>query len=414
VTDYIALESTTYLHFASNNTSGSGDDGASAVFDVRLCGAASSAAPVLSGSATLLTHANYPAGCYEIAVAATTGNGFAASNTYAVFCTLAVDSQNPSGFVGAFRTAPVRADVEQVAGDPGQAQALGNLAQGYSDDGYLNANVTFWNDAAVATPTVAGVPEVDLTHIMGTATTQGAAGRLAGGFTTWFNVASPTGTVNSLPAAIPNANGGLPILSSAGTTLGYTVTTVTTLNTLGANAITAGTLDPTASAEIADAVWDEAIAGHLSAGSTGLALSNAGSSGDPLSAAVPGAYAAGTAGFILGTALPGIAPGSANGLLRAGTNAATTFATLTVTGNWAVGGSFTVNSFATALAMTVGGDFVVSGNFHLQTVQVDSTTDLVGATNIENASNNIEVNTVQVNSTPLTGTGVIGDEWGPA
>lgn len=56
---------------------------------------------------------------------------------------------------------------------------------------------------------------------------------------------------------------------------------------------------PTAAA-VADAVWDEAIAGHLSAGSTGLALNSAGAAGDPWSTAVPGAYGAGTAGKILG------------------------------------------------------------------------------------------------------------------
>jgi hypothetical protein len=89
---YINLEETVYFWFGSNDTSGSGADGASAVYDVRLGGAASSAAPTLSGNATLLSHANYPAGAYEIAVAATAANGFAAGNSYSVFCTLAVDS----------------------------------------------------------------------------------------------------------------------------------------------------------------------------------------------------------------------------------------------------------------------------------------------------------------------------------
>lgn len=56
---------------------------------------------------------------------------------------------------------------------------------------------------------------------------------------------------------------------------------------------------PTA-AIVADAVWDEAIAGHLGAGSTGLALNSAGAAGDPWSTALPGAYGAGTAGKIIG------------------------------------------------------------------------------------------------------------------
>lgn len=49
-------------------------------------------------------------------------------------------------------------------------------------------------------------------------------------------------------------------------------------------------------AAIADQVWDEAISGHLGAGSTGAALNAAGSAGDPWSTSYPGAYADGTFG----------------------------------------------------------------------------------------------------------------------
>ena len=101
------LGDTVYFWFAANDTSGSGNDGASAVYDVREAGAAADAAPLLSGSATLLSHANYPAGCYEVAVAATSGNGFAAADTFAAFATLAVDSQNPTGIVGSCTLTPL-------------------------------------------------------------------------------------------------------------------------------------------------------------------------------------------------------------------------------------------------------------------------------------------------------------------
>jgi len=56
-------------------------------------------------------------------------------------------------------------------------------------------------------------------------------------------------------------------------------------------------------AAVADAVWDEALAGHVSAGSTGEALNAAGGEGDPWITALPGAYSAGSAGYILGTNL---------------------------------------------------------------------------------------------------------------
>lgn len=59
-------------------------------------------------------------------------------------------------------------------------------------------------------------------------------------------------------------------------------------------------LNNPSAAGIADAVWDEAIAGHLGVGSTGEALNAAGSAGDPWTTALPGAYGAGSAGKILG------------------------------------------------------------------------------------------------------------------
>lgn len=125
---YATLGSTVYFWFAGNDTSGSGDDGASPAADVRLAGAAVDAIPVLSPTPVLLTHANYPAGCYEVAIAATTGNGFAINNTYAVFCTLAVDAQNPTGFVGSFDLKPVLADAEDSVCDAILTGANHNIA----------------------------------------------------------------------------------------------------------------------------------------------------------------------------------------------------------------------------------------------------------------------------------------------
>lgn len=104
------IEDTVYFWFAANDTSGSGGDGATPLYDVREAGAAAGAIPLLSGTPTLLSHANFPPGCHEIAVAATTGNGFAADDTFSVFCTLAIDSQNPSGFVGSCTLTPLAKD----------------------------------------------------------------------------------------------------------------------------------------------------------------------------------------------------------------------------------------------------------------------------------------------------------------
>lgn len=52
-------------------------------------------------------------------------------------------------------------------------------------------------------------------------------------------------------------------------------------------------------ADIADAVWDEALSEHATSGTAGAGVTNASSAGDPLLNAVPGSYAAGSAGDAL-------------------------------------------------------------------------------------------------------------------
>jgi hypothetical protein len=76
---------------------------------------------------------------------------------------------------------------------------------------------------------------------------------------------------------------------------------VLTATAIASDAITAAKLASDVSAEIADAVWDEAISGHLTGGTTGASLNAAGSAGDPWSTTLPGAYSSGTAGYIIGT-----------------------------------------------------------------------------------------------------------------
>ena len=129
---HATLEDTVYLGFAVNDTSGSGNDGATPLFDVRLAGAAASAAPVLSGTPDLLTHVNYGPGLHEAAVAATAANGFAAGNTYLVFATITADSQTPGGFVGSFTLGPIIANVTELGG---VVQSLTDLKD-FADAGY--------------------------------------------------------------------------------------------------------------------------------------------------------------------------------------------------------------------------------------------------------------------------------------
>lgn len=98
-------------------------------------------------------------------------------------------------------------------------------------------------------------------------------------------VASVTGNVggNVLGSVASIATGGL------------------TASSIASDAFTAAKFASDVGAEFADAVWDEAISGHLTGGTTGAALNAAGSAGDPWSTPLPGAYSSGTAGFIIGT-----------------------------------------------------------------------------------------------------------------
>lgn len=127
---YATLGDTLYFWFGANDTAGSGGDGATPLADVRLGGDGAASAPTLSPTPSLLSHANYPAGCYEVSVAATSGNGFAAGNTYGVFCTLTIDSQNPTGFVGSFTLDPVPADMIELNSSTTAAINLMRGAQG--------------------------------------------------------------------------------------------------------------------------------------------------------------------------------------------------------------------------------------------------------------------------------------------
>lgn len=132
------------------------------------------------------------------------------------------------------------------------------------------------------------------------------------GTITYYVQGTPSGSPNLLPdvnvlqisgdaTAANNCESFFDGTGYAGT--GNTIPNVTTVNGLAANVITAASMAADAGAEIADAVWDELLAGHAGVGSAGSALSAAGGSGDPWSTAIPGAYGAGTAGYIIGTNL---------------------------------------------------------------------------------------------------------------
>lgn len=138
-----------------------------------------------------------------------------------------------------------------------------------------------------------------------------STGAMEAGVVTAAAIATDAIDADALAAdAVTEIQSGLSTLNAAGVR--------TAVGLASANLDTQLDALPTA-AENADAVWDEAIAGHLGAGSTGLALNSAGAAGDPWSTALPGAYGAGTAGNIVGNGIDAAvssraAPGAAMAL----------------------------------------------------------------------------------------------------
>lgn len=110
-----------------------------------------------------------------------------------------------------------------------------------------------------------------------------------------------SGTVGSVTGAVGSVTGSVGSVATGGITTASFAAGAINAAAIAPDAIGASELAADAVAEIADAVWDEALSGHAIVGSTGAALTAAGAAGDPWSTLIPGAYGAGTAGFILGT-----------------------------------------------------------------------------------------------------------------
>ena len=193
----------------------------------------------------------------------------------------------------------VQADVNGIRHDNQRATDLGQILSEYNTDGYIPASVLAVNGDTAA----AGNLEADYdgtgydksNSTIGTAT----------------NVTSLHDVISLYFAALTRKTAGLSTdissifdainldFGSGAGTYDNTTDSVEAIRDRGDAAWITGTTPPTAAA-IADAVWDETLADHLTAGSTGNALNAAGSAGDPWSTALPGAYGSGTAGKIIG------------------------------------------------------------------------------------------------------------------
>lgn len=159
---------------------------------------------------------------------------------------------------------------------------------------YLNVNVEQWDGANVPTPTNAGYPSVDVTHIKGTAAATAGSGYFAsdlrmalGSATSVTNfVDAFSGSGYNFPSCtmptVTNVTNGVTVTTNNDKT-GYSIADSTSdaviadavWNALTASYGTAGTYGELVegfsltAGSIADAVWDEAQADHTGAGTFG-------------------------------------------------------------------------------------------------------------------------------------------------
>jgi len=111
-----------------------------------------------------------------------------------------------------------------------------------------------------------------------------------------------TANTDQLAGQTVTAAAGVTFPSSVASPTNITAGTITTVTNL-TNAPTNGDLTAAMKTSVTNAAWDATLSSHLTPGSTGAALNAAGAAGDPWSTAIPGAYSAGTAGYIVGNNL---------------------------------------------------------------------------------------------------------------
>lgn len=111
-----------------------------------------------------------------------------------------------------------------------------------------------------------------------------------------------TANTDQLAGQTVTAAAGVTFPTSVASPTNITAGTISTVTNL-TNAPTNGDLTAAMKASVTNAAWDATLSSHLTPGSTGAALNAAGAAGDPWSTSIPGAYGAGTAGYIVGNNL---------------------------------------------------------------------------------------------------------------
>jgi len=260
----------------------------------------------------------------------------AGSQYWVVVSTVTVDSQTVTFLAATFRIGPQSANVTQFGGTAG----------------------TFSG----------GRPEVNTTHVAGTSQTAG-------------DIIGDTNDIQSrLPAALVSGR----IDASVGA--------------MAANVMTAAAAAADFSGEIADAVWDEARSGHVTAGSFGEGVASVQGNVTGSVASVTGNVDGNVTGSVGSVASGGITSGS----FGVGAITATAIAANAIGASELAADAVTEiqSGLATASALSTAQTDITA---------IKTQTDKLTFT----VANQVDANIQYVNDVLVTGTGAAGDEWGP-
>lgn len=298
-----------------------GDTGA----PTQLAGSPAVAAYVGNGTTeitagiTLTVDFDSRTGLNNVRVVASSGNGFAtATNVQLVITAGTVNAVSVVGeVIGSFSIEARSAVMPTTAARTLDVSAAGNAGIDWSN---IEAPTTAQNlsgtniktDQKVDVDTIKTNPVVNGgTTTFPTNATLASTTNITGGTITTVTNLTNAPTAGDLTATMKTSvqTAAAAALAAFFTSAAQLVTDIwaatTRILTAGTNIVLAkGTgvtgFNDLSTTQVEDTVWDAVLANHQDAGSTGEALGDAGSAGDPWATALPGAYGAGTAGKIVG------------------------------------------------------------------------------------------------------------------
>jgi hypothetical protein len=195
-----------------------------------------------------------------------------------------------------------------IAGGVGIEAALDGTGAVVASLGALAGLIAALDGSGTLTADASGLVEI-AAALVGSGAITADMGLLVGLVATLSGVGSLTGDMTgaaALTAALAGTGDLVPLLTATSDIIASLVgtssmtATPSALGQMSATLTVAEAADPLSPSALAAAVWNALAASFNTAGTMGNKLNSASSAGDPWGTAIPGAYAAGSAGNVLG------------------------------------------------------------------------------------------------------------------